>query len=613
MKPLPFKNGASLYIEIRQSSLRVLHGEHTLELPIERQENGRLTEGCRERLVAGLQNFLHKKSWQPRLRALCAIGSRGVSLRRMTLPAAPKEELYRLVNLQIESEFPLPPDSLAWGYRQLSPAAVAAGSDGNRQELLVVAVKKEVVEEYAELFSSCGIAPQFTLAALARSSLCHHSSESCAVLDIGRKQSELISFKNGAPVSIRIIPWGGENVTRLIEQNLGIGTDEAEKLKIKWDEGSGTNGEVGRPVQDAIGSALDFLATAIGTNWSGEKLYLTGRSARYREMPAQLAKRFASRTQCERLESIPDHGRSAAILGLKKSSEANGGEALLVLRLKEAKPGDGAAKGPAWKTAVLKVLNGKEDEPISRTANWKLAVLALALALASLCFPFAEALLLKNRVAKKLATLKADKVRLATIDRELSFLQNLKNTQPPYLDALSVLANASQGGKLDSISMNRRGDLSLRGTLRGAQQVTDFRNKLIQSGFFSAVSVDEQTPSPDRQKFTIRMTAQWKPLGGRERAVIDPSPEEIEKLKARSKDPQFAMPPDMGMPPGMMPPGMPGGPMPPKGQPGPGSAPKNSPGKKMTKGDIKLPPGVTVKVSPDGNSGDATVIIDQNP
>lgn len=613
MKALPFKNGSSLYLEIRQSSLRVLHGDQALELPLDRQENGRLTESCRDRLVSGLRNFLKKKNWQPRVRALCAIGARGVSLRRMSLPAAAKEELQRLVNLQIESEFPLPPDSLAWGYRQVPSANVAMGSEGARQELLVVAVKKEVVEEYSEVLSSCGITPQFTLASLARSSLCHESSASCAVLDIGRKQSELISFQNGAPVSIRIIPWGGENITRLIEQNLGVATDEAEKLKIKWDEGSGTNGEVGKTVQTAIESALDSLASAISNNWSGQKLYLTGRSARYREMPLQLSKRLGSQVQCERLESTPDHGRSAALMGLKKASEGNGGQALLILRFTEATEAENLAKVPAWKTAVRKVLNGKEDESVSRTANWKLAVMAIVLALASLCFPYAEAGLLKSRLEKKLSTLKGDKARLATIDRELSFLQHLKNTQPPYIDALSVLANASQGGRLDSISMNRRGELSLRSTMRGAQQVTDFRNKLIQSGFFSAVSVDEQTPSPDRQKFTVRMTAQWKPGSGRERAIIDPSPEEIEKLKARAKDPQFAMPPDMpmpmGMPPGMMPPGA----MPPQGRPNPSSMPNMPSGRKVTKGDVKLPPGVTVKMSPDGQTGEATIEVKGNP
>ena len=597
MKAFPFTNGSALYLEIRQGSLRVLYGEQTLELPVERQENGRLTDDCRERLAYGLRNFLKKKNWQPRVRALCAIGARGVSLRRLSLPATPKEELHRVVNLQIESEFPLPPDSLAWGYRQLAAADPSTSPGNSKQELLVVAVKKEVVEEYSDLLSSCGVTPQFTLASLARSSLCHESSGPFAVLDIGRKQSELISFQNGAPASIRIIPWGGENITRVIEENLGIGTVEAEKLKHTWDEGSGGNGEAGRAVQTAISSALDSLAVAINSNWSGEKLYLTGRSARYREMPVQLSKRLRS-AYCERLEAIPDHGRSAAILGLKKGVEKSGGQSFVILRLKENKAAENG-KTPAWKKAAGKILSGTDDEPVSRAANVKLVFGALALALACLCFPYAEAVLLKNRLAKKLETLKADKVRLATIDRELSFLQHIKTTEPPYIDCLSVLANASQGGKLDSISMNRRGELSLRGTMRGSQQVTDFRNKLIASGFFASVSVDEQTPSPDRQKFAIRLTAQWKPINARERAVIDPTPEEAEKLKNRSKDPAFAMPPDMpmpmGMPPGMMPPG---GPMP--KNPRPGSSMPNMPTpKKAMKMETKGAPRVVTNSSGD--------------
>src|SRR5215471_8725974 len=111
MKGLPRINGSSpLYLEIRQGTLRALRGEESLELTLERQENGRLTEVCRERVVLGLQGFLHKKNWQPRLRAFCAIGARGVSLRRLSLPLSSKEELPRLLSLQIESEFPLPPD-----------------------------------------------------------------------------------------------------------------------------------------------------------------------------------------------------------------------------------------------------------------------------------------------------------------------------------------------------------------------------------------------------------------------------------------------------------------------------------------------------------------------
>src|SRR5712691_2858623 len=96
----------NVYIEIGQDSLKALIGGDGLELPLERLENLRLDPEQREKLVAGLRDFLKQHGSRPAQRAYCAIGARGVSLRRMTLPAAPKEEFQRLLLLQIEREFP---------------------------------------------------------------------------------------------------------------------------------------------------------------------------------------------------------------------------------------------------------------------------------------------------------------------------------------------------------------------------------------------------------------------------------------------------------------------------------------------------------------------------
>jgi hypothetical protein len=63
--------------------------------------------------------------------------------------------------------------------------------------------------------------------------------------------------------------------------------------------------------------------------------------------------------------------------------------------------------------------------------------------------------------------------------------------------------------------MSHQGDLSLRGTMQNSQQVTDLRSKLNESGLFSSVVVDEQNPTPDRQRLTVRITAQWKPVASR--------------------------------------------------------------------------------------------------
>ncbi|NOS71707.1 MAG: hypothetical protein HOP33_17495, partial [Verrucomicrobia bacterium] len=133
MNGFDFMNSVPCFIEISQDSLRVQHGVTGRELLLERLSNGKLTPACREQVITGLKALLKRPAWQPRLRAWCAIGARGVLLRRLTIPPGGKNELQQMLRLQIESEFPLPPDELAWGYLRRDEIA-RSGTDG-RQEL----------------------------------------------------------------------------------------------------------------------------------------------------------------------------------------------------------------------------------------------------------------------------------------------------------------------------------------------------------------------------------------------------------------------------------------------------------------------------------------------
>ena len=528
MNGFDFMNSVPCFIEISQDSLRVQHGVTGRELLLERLSNGKLTPACREQVITGLKALLKRPAWQPRLRAWCAIGARGVLLRHLTIPPGGKNEFQQMLRLQIESEFPLPPDELAWGYLRRDEIA-RSGTDG-RQELIVAAVKKEVVVEYSELLAECGVSPIFTLAALARSRLCSSPPGTYAVLEIGRDHSELLSFDNGAPVALRILPWGEESPT-----------------------------------------AMDSLTTAIKSNWSGQKLYVIGNNPRQKEIATRLAGGFADGVICETVEFVSGEGRSAAILGLKSNIEKEAGRRLLVLQIKEAKNGMTLA------------------EPVLR----KLAALAGLLLIGCFLFPYAEALLLKSHLSKKLTIAKASRETLTTIDRELSFLQYLKQNQSPYLDAMYLMANVAPGGtRIDSLSMDRRGEISLRGNLRDLQQVVQFRSKLIESGFFANVTVEEQTPTPDRQKVIVRITAQWKPASARESLKIGPTPEEIEKIKAAAKEGGAGGFPMMGSPFPMMP-GMPV-PRPGMGSPPPSSAPVRMPPRAMIirTNDGAIPSGV---------------------
>ena len=529
MKNLPASNSSYVYVEIGQSSFKALQGEEGLELPLERMPNGRLTAACKEKLAARLQEFLKQKNWQPRARVFCAIGSRGVSMRRLTLPAATRENFQRLLRLQIEAEFPLPPDELAWGYLKLGNGVPAGHQPSSaKQEFLVVAVKKDVIEEYTDLLAGSGAAPVFTLAALARSSLCPPPLGTCAMLDIGQQHSELMTFERGVATSVRLLPWGGESITRGLQAKLGIGRDEAEKLKVVLQQPPAAGADPLKNVHSVLDSTLDSLATTLNGHWS--KIYLTGRTAREKELAARLARRLGNGVICETLEPAGGQGHSAAIAGLKSLVEKGGDASVLALQVK-----------PTAATAA-----------VARPAPWKWAAAAVVLALAFLVFPYVEAWLLKPQLTRKLAALQADKARLPLIDRELGFLDTLKSNQPPYLDALFILAkSAPQGSKMDSLTMNRRGEVSLRGSMRDSSQVIDFRSKLVASGFFANVTVEEQTPTPDRQKVTLRISALWKPAAERAQLAIGPTADEIEKAKNKVRDTPGGAPPGMGFPPGM--------------------------------------------------------------
>lgn len=472
MKPAP------VYIEISLDSFRALQENDGLELPLERLNNGRLTASSRENLTARLKGFLKRKKWQLPVNALCALGASGVSLRRLALPPAAKEEWQRLLRLQIEAQFPLGPDELAWGCLPLG--GQQRDDAPAKHELLVVAVRKDVLEDYSSVLSSCGMRPIFTLAGLARSRFCPQPDGACSILDLDRKHSEWISFKSNVPIVLRVFPWGTDHFT-------------------------------------AMDETLDMVVQSIRSQPTGQTLFLTGGGSQPPQLATALARKLGEGVECRWIEAGPGTGLSAAVLGLKQWAEANGGTPPLTLQIKP-KPAKGKFQ---WSDPVLR----------------QRAVAAVLMLIVLLALPYAQAFLLTPFLSRKLAVIKSEQGRLFTIDRELNFLQYLKENQPPYLDALYLFAKAAPPGtSLDSVTMNRRGEVSLSGSLGSFQQVVEFRTRLIKSDFFSNVSVEEQVPVPNQPKVKVRIIAKWQPAAARALLAIGPSAAEIAQAKAGHRE-----------------------------------------------------------------------------
>jgi hypothetical protein len=463
-------------IEFGDDFVRLLDTRAGREFPIERQPGGRLAPASGQRVRSEISAFVNRSLWQPRVRAFCAIGARGVSLRRLAIPTSAGASLQQVLRLQIEAEFPLSPDQLAWGYQQVDGAPRPTGE---RQEVLVAAVKKETLEELLEILAECAVNPVFTLAPLARTHICPPSPSGCLLLNVERSYSELTVLDYAGPLAVRSLQWGEGEMVRALRSEPGL--EQAGSLD-GW--GGATPGASLR-TDTALDAALDKLASGLRPYAKGKRIYITGAGAR--KLAPQLAARLGS--GCEPVESAPGEGHSAATVGLRQACKHNGTMPFLMLQVR---PANGVAA-------------------TARPAPRKWGALAAALGLAVLLLPQVEALVLEPGLSGKLAAIKADRARLPVIDRELDFLRYLRQNQPDYLDALYIFAKtAPPGTRFESLSMNRRGDVSLRATLRTPDQAVDFRSKLVESGFFSNVAVEEQVPAPNHHGLSLRMTARIK-------------------------------------------------------------------------------------------------------
>ncbi len=475
--PNPFASPPAL-AELRDDSLQVHREGSTVTHPWPFDASRPPDPSDLQALAKALEPLAGRKPWQPRPLVWCALPIRGVALRRLSIPAQAGPERQRHLQLQLEAALPLPPDELVWGTLD-SPTSTSPSLPNPLQSVTVVALRRSAIEPLARALTDAGFIPVFTLACLVRDPA-QLSAFSGTRLDVGPGSIERSDWLNGSLERIRWIPSDASSWFANPAQS-GIG---------QWAVPLADNLRESPPTHALSLSApppLDTTDNLLPVS-AGFPPELDPHRIRLRPQPRPTA------TQ-----------PSPAILGLRSLLASPGSNPPLRLTLD-----DSPVQEPATRT----------DSSPSRIWLVRAAVLALAL----LAFPYAEAFISRPLLRKRLAALQLDRDRLGEIDRRLDFVQHIADSQPPYFDATYVIANAApQGTRIDSLSMNRRGEVTFSGAVQSPQQVGNLRTQLIDSKFFSRVVVEEQTqPQPGNPRTTFRVTAQWKAAADRESLQLGP-------------------------------------------------------------------------------------------
>lgn len=231
-----------------------------------------------------------------------AVSSNSVIIRRLQIPAMEGAALGEQMEWEVKQNIPFARDEVIVDYEVLVPRT----PDG-QMEVVLVAAKREIVEQYVEAVRAAGLVPAivdteaFAMQNAVEASTGFSGGEMVAVINVGAHFSTIVLVHAGQPVFHRNLAAGGDTFTEAIRHRLAVGIDGAEAYKV----GGGANAaaaevvpqevhrvlaQVSEQVSSEFQRTIDFyLGDAAGASLG--RVFLTGGSALVPQLPKAIQDR----------------------------------------------------------------------------------------------------------------------------------------------------------------------------------------------------------------------------------------------------------------------------------------------------------------------------------
>lgn len=200
------------------------------EIPPGYIEDGRIIE---KQKVAQIIKEAVKKSGPKKIRTrkvICSLPESKAFLRIINVPKINEDEAAEALKWEIEASIPLTADQVYFDWQFL-------GESEGKQNILTVAVAREVVDDLMEVLTLTGLdAYSLELESIAcvRSLISKLSpkEEVTLTVDIGARRTSFIIAEGNIPYFTSSVPFSSEVLTDIIAKEMGVSKSEAEKIKI---------------------------------------------------------------------------------------------------------------------------------------------------------------------------------------------------------------------------------------------------------------------------------------------------------------------------------------------------------------------------------------------
>ncbi|HEY8154271.1 MAG TPA: type IV pilus assembly protein PilM [Myxococcota bacterium] len=254
-------------------------------------------------IVEGIREAIEKAKIRTK-NVAAAVSGHSVIVKKVSLPAMTRDELDEQIRWEAEQYIPFDVNEVNLDFQILN----GGGGEG-QMEVLLVAAKKDLVDDYVQVIREAGLIPAaIDVAAFAVENAFEANyevrpDEVVALVNIGAQVVNINIISNGAPAFTRDITTAGNQYTEEIQKALSISFEEAERIKLGGRRSESSQEVVPQEVEQAMRSVTE---TVIGE---------ISRSLDF----------FSATSADSRIERIVLCGGGASVAGLQAGFQARSG------------------------------------------------------------------------------------------------------------------------------------------------------------------------------------------------------------------------------------------------------------------------------------------------
>jgi type IV pilus assembly protein PilM len=244
--------------------------------------------GSQNETIFAVKELLRKGAFKTK-RCVTAVSGRSVIVRYVTMAQMPVEDLRQAIKFEADKYIPFEVDEVIMDTQILEDSV---GEGAAEMKVLLVAVRKSLVEEHLALLNDAGLQPTvidvdafalgnaFEARARAQGGLA--PEKVVALIDIGANKTNINILKGKTSYFTREVYLAGNDFTEAVSRKFNLDTQEAERLKCEPGDQSSEVEEAILPTLDDLGNEIQLSFDYFENQFDRvvEEVYISGGSAR---------------------------------------------------------------------------------------------------------------------------------------------------------------------------------------------------------------------------------------------------------------------------------------------------------------------------------------------